>query len=263
MTIARPDDTWLRAQQARADQPPAGPREPLWLGAEGWLVGSVEPALAERLSNSGLVVREVGGGGWRVADGDADIVLSRVARWLHAHGFVSSWRDELLDVPDVGGAARARIERAAVRPLGIATRAVHLVGHAPGGGCWVQQRALDKATDPGLWDTLMGGLIAAGESESQALARETWEEAGLRVADLQALGPAGRLTVRRPVADGYLIEHIAVWSATVPAGLQPANRDGEVARFERLEPAALVQGLAQGLFTLEAGLILAGAAAPG
>jgi len=26
---------------------------------------------------------------------------------------------------------------------------------------WVQQRALDKANDPGLWDTLMGGMVSA------------------------------------------------------------------------------------------------------
>ena len=50
------------------------------------------------------------------------------------------WRNELLSVNDASGRSVAMIERAAVRPLGIATRAVHLVGWAEQGGVWVQQR---------------------------------------------------------------------------------------------------------------------------
>ena len=68
-----------------------------------------------------------------------------------------------------------------MRPLGITTHAVHLVGWTPDGAVWVQQRAHDKATDPGLWDTTMGGLVTAGESIAATLMRETEEEAGLAV----------------------------------------------------------------------------------
>ena len=70
-----------------------------------------------------------------------------------------------------------QVERGAVRPLGIATQAVHLVGHAADGRIWVQQRALNKANDPGLWDTLMGGMVSAADTVATALVRETWEEA--------------------------------------------------------------------------------------
>ena len=177
---------------------------------------------------------------------------------LHREGLGSTWRDELLAVTDASGTPHARVERAAVRPLGIATRAVHLVGVADNGSVWVQQRALDKATDPGLWDTLMGGLQSADESDAQTLERETWEEAGLRLADLADLHAAGRLVVRRPVADGYMVEHIEVFAAIVPDGRVPINRDGEVARFECLDPAALQRRIENGEFTLEAALILAG-----
>jgi len=239
----------------RGEAPPASPRDPLWLADAQ--IGSVEPALARRMVAAELPIA-VTASGWRiVAEADADAALARIAQWLAREGLGSKWRDELLAVTDTAGTPQARIERAAVRPLGIATRAVHLVGLAPDGGVWVQQRALDKATDPGLWDTLMGGLQSAAESDAQTLERETWEEAGLRIADLRELRAAGRITVRRPVADGYMIEHIEIFTATVPDGMTPTNQDGEVARFECLDRPALFACIERGEFTLEAALILA------
>ncbi|MEO8835237.1 MAG: NUDIX hydrolase, partial [Caldimonas sp.] len=65
------------------------------------------------------------------------------------------------------------------------------------------------------------------------------------------------LTLRRPVAEGYMVEHIDVYVARLPQGIEPHNRDGEVVRFECLDDAALQARLARGDFTLEAGLILA------
>jgi 8-oxo-dGTP pyrophosphatase MutT (NUDIX family) len=255
MAVDAPPD-WLAALQRRADQPPERPREPLCIDAVE--VGSIEPALGRRLQAAGLPLRG-GSGRWQIEAGGADEALASIAAWLDAHGVCSRWRGELLAVDDVGGTRRAVVERAAVRPLGIATHAVHLVGRATDGRWWIQQRALDKATDPGLWDTLMGGLVGAGESIAQTLVRETAEEAGLDVAALGQLTPAGRVTVRRPVSDGYMIERIDVFEALVPAGLEPVNQDGEVARFECLDTPALHARLVAGAFTLEAAVILAGA----
>ena len=193
--------------------------------------------------------------GWQVAE-PLDRSLALLARWLHANGCAGRWRDERLSVTTPSGEALGAIERAAVRPLGIATFAVHLVGRSGAGGFWVQQRAHDKAIDPGLWDTLMGGLVAAGESIRETLVRETWEEAGLVVERLRDLRSAGRITVRRPVADGYMVEHIEIFDAVIPDELQPLNQDGEVDRFECIAAAELRQRLRAGAFTLEAALIL-------
>ena len=250
-----PDPAWLVGLQRRADRPPERPREPLCL--EAVEVGSIEPALGRRLVAAGLPLRRAPAC-WTI-EGEPDRALASIAGWLDAHGLCSRWRGELLAVDDIGGKRHAVVERAAVRPLGIATHAVHLVGRTADGRWWVQQRALDKATDPGLWDTLMGGMVGAGESIAQTLARETAEEAGLDLAALDPLAPAGRLTVRRPVADGYMIERIDVFEAVVPDGLEPVNRDGEVVRFECLDTAALHARLLDGAFTLEAALILAAA----
>lgn len=243
----------LDALRRRADLPPAAPRDALMLAPSGTVVGSLERGVAERLAAVGLLCPM--DGGWRV-DAPPNESLARVARWLDDAGLGGRWRNELLDVVDPNRGRLAVIERAAVRPLGIKTFAVHLVGVAPDGAMWVQQRALDKATDPGLWDTLMGGQVGAGESSADTLERETWEEAGLRCAQLLSLAPAGHFEMRRPVHEGYLIERLEVFEAVVPDGCEPLNRDGEVHAFERLAPAQLQARLEAGQFTLEAALFL-------
>src|SRR4029077_5787406 len=121
---------------------------------------------------------------------------------------------------------------------------------------WVQQRAFDKAVDPGRWDTLMGGQVSAGESVEETLERETQDKRGLAIAGLTDLRHTDRITVRRPVAKGYVIEHVEVFEATVPVSLVPANQDGEGERFECVPIAALLDRLAAGAFSLEATLIL-------
>jgi len=109
--------------------------------------------------------------------------------------------------------------------------------------------------DPGMLDTLVGGLMALGESTPDSLERETWEEAGLRLAELNGLRDLGRLVVRRPVSDGYMVEHIEMYSATIPPGITPQNQDGEVMAFECLGIDELFSAMRDGLFTFEATLI--------
>jgi len=262
------NEAWLQRLRERLDQPPVRPRAPLALGVGGTgrpiVVGSIEATLALQLAAAGLPLRDAGAA-WQIELPDAaavDPALAAVAQWLHANGLASAWRGELLSVTDGAGTRVGAIERAAVRPLGIATHAVHLVVCDAHGRVWAQQRALDKATDPGRWDTTVGGLVAAGESIAQTLERETWEEAGLRVAELRVLAHFGRITVRRPLAEGYMVEHIEMFEARVPDALVLANQDGEVERFECLDRAELIERLHADAFTLEAAMILARWLAP-
>ncbi|HEY3047259.1 MAG TPA: NUDIX domain-containing protein [Polaromonas sp.] len=266
MTPPAVDRDWLRALRAAATQPPLRPRVPLWAGES--VIGSVEPDFLRQLALQPLsegyhpLLKEERPEslGWRLM-GDVTTSLNRVAAALHEAGLAGAWRNEQLVVTDQLGHRKGTVERAAVRPLGITTLAVHLVGQAPDGRFWVQQRAFDKAEDPGLWDTLMGGMVSAADTTETALARETWEEAGLQVADLRDMRYGGRLTTCRPSrhggGTGYVSEHIDWYCCTVPQGLVPHNQDGEVEQFCLMDAGQLLEAMQRGEFTTEAALILA------
>lgn len=257
---------WLTRLRADANQPPLRPRAPLWMGTAQ--VGSVEPEFIRQIELQRipylhrvlLKVEQNGVVGWQL-QGDPTHSLAHLAQILCDAGLAAAWRDEQLAVADATGQVVGTVERAVVRALGITTHAVHLVGAAPDGRVWVQQRALTKPNDPGLWDTLVGGMVSAADSLDNALERETWEEAGLRLPTLQALRPGGQLTTRRPSTDsggaGYVVEHIHWYACTVPEFVEPVNQDGEVQGFALLAPALLAQQLEEGVFTDDARLILA------
>ena len=233
-------------------RPPLRPRQAL--AFEGQPIGSVEVAVAQHLQAHGLLATD--GAGWRVA-----APFDTLAHALREAGLLGAWRNELLPVLTDSGERVGHIERAAVRALGLSTAAVHLTAQAPDGRTWVQQRAFNKPNDPGLWDTLMGGMVSAVDSLAHALERETWEEAGLRLNQLHDLRHAGHLLIQRPSggADdvGYTVERIDWYSATLPDGVAPENQDGEVERFDRVDLARLRADISAGHYTLEAALILA------
>ncbi|MES2509459.1 MAG: NUDIX domain-containing protein [Pseudomonadota bacterium] len=262
------DAEWLKALRAGAIVPPLRPRVPLWAGQS--VIGSVEAdflgkiALHELMDDAHALIKaeHPAALGWRLM-GDVTISLGQLARAIHDAGMAAEWRSEQLAVHDQFGHLKGTVERAVVRVLGIATMAVHLVGRSPDGRYWVQQRAFTKSNDPGLWDTLMGGMVSATDKVDAALARETWEEAGLKVSELQDVRHGGQITTRRPAADGggcgFVIEDIDWYTCTVPDGMSPENQDGEVEQFRLMDAAELVAALQRGEFTTEAALILAAA----
>ena len=259
--------TWVAAVRAQAQRPPRVPRLPLWVA--GQAVGSVEPGVLDQIASKGLLDKRYKllkdeQSGWSLhVFGDATPALNALAQALRAQGRCGPWRNEQLAVCDAQGRRIGTIERGAVRPLGLATQAVHLVARAPDGRMWVQLRAFNKPNNPGQWDTLMGGMVSAADTLPQALARETWEEAGLRVDALHRVAHGGYVQLAVPSEEahgcGYMVERIDWFHATVPDGMVPQNQDGEVERFELLAPEALLERLAHGAFTPEATLVLAAA----
>lgn len=182
-------------------------------------------------------------------------LLNDCASRLRDAGLLRGWRDEQLDIrPSSREAPVASIERAACRTLGITTVAVHLNAFTPSGGLIVARRAPHKQIDPGLWDNLVGGMVPAGESEVQALAREAQEEAGLEL-DTTTLIRGGAVHVTRQVPEGFQSEIVQVFDAVIADGTRLRNQDGEVAAIERRSIASVIEAIERNEFTLESALV--------
>ena len=104
-------------------------------------------------------------------------ILALAAALLRDEGRIHRWRGELVDVqmPE-GGPRIAVLERSAFRLLGLLTVAVHMNGVTPDGRIWTSQRSDTKDINPGKWDNLAAGMVAAGETPLDAMKREAAEE---------------------------------------------------------------------------------------
>ena len=182
-------------------------------------------------------------------------------RQLQQAGLIKAWRDETYPVLAASGQGPllATLERAASRFWGTLTFGAHCNGYRLGpdgrpSHLWIARRAFDKAVDPGLLDNLIGGGVPWGQSPTETVLREGWEEAGLRPAQMQALRPGRRFTVLRDVAEGLQHEQVSVYDLALPADVQPQNQDGEVHSVTLMPLDAALAQAAAGAMTVDATL---------
>ena len=195
---------------------------PLTLG--GKRIGWLRPELAARL------------GEWKqVFCASPDRVqllkadrLAPIVEQLAQEGFIPGWRNERYRIADA-----FEIERAAARPFGLATQAVHLNGIA-GERMWLARRSATKQIDPGMLDNLVAGGIASGFSAFDTLVKESWEEAGVPVELARKAKPAGTVSVLREVPEGVQSETVSIYDLDLPGDFRPQNQDGEVSEFRLL-----------------------------
>lgn len=187
-------------------------------------------------------------------------LLKTINRALHADGLIRGWRAETYALPALDdGTPLATIERAASRFWGSLTLGAHCNGYlADDAGhpthLWIARRADTKPTDPGLLDNLIGGGVPLGQSPAACVVREGWEEAGLTPAQMAGLRAGRRLALLRDVAEGLQREELHVYDLALPAGLQPANQDGEVQAITLLPVAEALDCAARGAMTVDAAL---------
>jgi isopentenyl-diphosphate delta-isomerase type 1 len=87
---------------------------------------------------------------------------------------------EMFQLVDEAGAPVGSAERAECHGNPALLHAVvHLHVLDRSGRLYLQRRALSKDTNPGRWDTSVGGHVAAGEPVDAALRREAREELGI------------------------------------------------------------------------------------
>ena len=190
-----------------------------------------------------------------------DGVLQALNLRLRGQGLIRGWRDETVGVAaDFDAPPLARMERAAARFWGTRTLGAHCNGYVAGADgrpqrLWIARRDASKATDPGKLDNLVGGGVPWSETPFEALVREGDEEAGLDAATMACAVAGGWVELQRDIPDGLQHERIAVFDLALPAGLQPHNRDGEVAEFMRLSIAEALGLAASEAMTVDAALV--------
>jgi len=192
------------------------------LMAAGQQVGWLRPALAARLA--------AWPGVFALTPGEVTLLeekaLPAVVEELAREGLIPGWRNERYRIADLFD-----IERAAARPLGLTTRAVHVNGLVTGGKMWLARRASSKPIDPGMLDNLVGGGVSAGLSVEEVLVKEAWEEAGIDAGLARAATRGGTLRILREVPEGVQSEVIYVYDLALPPDFRPGNQDGEVCEF--------------------------------
>jgi isopentenyldiphosphate isomerase len=250
-------------QLIQQSQQPAHPGSKR-LSIAGYLCGWVFPTAAlelEGLSEITFSATEMHIGTHLSPGPELNQLLISVADTLRVAGCAPGWRNELLDVWADPAAAPLRlgaIERGVMRPLGLVTQAVHLNAWSAQGGLWVARRALTKATDPGMWDTLVGGLVGSQEDVDLALVRETDEEAGLDAPDIAQRTPLRTITrMNRRLPEGLQVEDVLTCECVLPMHISPKNRDGEVMDIQCLSPETVFEMLQSGAFTVEASIVIA------
>jgi 8-oxo-dGTP pyrophosphatase MutT (NUDIX family) len=185
-------------------------------------IGWLRPELAARLAGWPKVFKS-SAEHVRLLDKDA---LTPIVEQLANEGFIPGWRDERYRIADL-----FEIERAAARPFGFATQAVHVNGIVAGERMWLARRSSGKATDPGMLDNMVGGGVAAGLSIEEILLKEAWEEAGVPAELARRAARGGTVELLREVPEGVQSERIHVYDLEVPSDFAPANQDGEVSEF--------------------------------
>ncbi|GGY27806.1 NUDIX hydrolase [Paludibacterium paludis] len=213
---------------------------PLFIGGER--MGCVNAQWRERLlaTGAGLFVETRDGLACRAGVSYEQISgrLQAEAEGWRDEGWLNGWRNERFTAMRQNGEPVFELERAAFRPLGLTSQAVHVNGlcRLPGGEVrmWVGRRSPHKAVDPNRMDNMVGGGVASGESIGLALERESWEEAGIPAGRLEGLTRQSLLLAERPVARGLHREWLHVFDVWLPEGDIPCNQDGEVAEHQLL-----------------------------
>ncbi|PSJ81026.1 NUDIX hydrolase [Neisseria iguanae] len=173
-------------------------------------------------------------------------------------GTLHGWRDERFDVCHENKILFP-LERAAFRPLGLLSKAVHLNGFTFKNGewqLWIGRRSKHKAVDPNKLDNLVSGGVSCGEDITATMLRESEEEAGLSAHHMQDLTLCNQLHSLRPVSRGLHNEVLYIFDTVLPADIIPKNQDGEVADFELLTVVQVVEAMLSDIMMSDAQLVI-------
>jgi 8-oxo-dGTP pyrophosphatase MutT (NUDIX family) len=250
--------TWPALQAARAHDATA--RVPFCV--DGLVVGSVARAHVAALADWPQCLRvDKAAVTWLTPEATRDDQLAKINAALREQGLVRGWRDECFAIVNPHtGAPLMSTERAAARFWGTLTQGAHATGYVRDGAgqvsrLWIAQRAVNKSSDPGLFDNLIGGGVPMGQSPHHTVVREGWEEAGLTPTQMLGVHAGRVLRTCREVPEGLQWEDLHSFDLQLPDGLRPQNQDGEVQGFHSLSVADALALAAGPEMTVDAALV--------
>ncbi|MDD2795904.1 NUDIX domain-containing protein [Acidocella sp.] len=203
-----------------------GARLPLYAGAHH--IGYVTPGFAARLAaSSPLVTRDE----TRVRLAPA--ALPELNKLAHATGL--PLRAENFDVRETdGGPVLAVLDRGALPSFGVIGVGVHmngLVRRADGWHLWIAKRAANKKLDPGKYDNLVAGGVAAGHTPFETIIKESEEEASLPAVLAANARQVARFAYNMERPEGLRRDVVYAYDLELPESFIPEPADGEVESF--------------------------------
>ncbi len=116
--------------------------------------------------------------------------------------------DELVDIVDDDDNVVATVTRAEMRAGRLQHRSVGIAVMSTDGRLLIHRRSEAKDIWPGWWDIAAGGVVASGETYTEAARRELAEELGLIDVDVEFLGQARYVDDElAAVCRGYRVVH--------------------------------------------------------
>lgn len=159
------------------------------------------------------------------------------------HLVVQDAGGELFPVVDEKGNVLDKMTRSEAH---CGTKRLHPVVHLhvlnSRGELYLQHRAAWKEVQPNKWDTATGGHIDYGETVSEALAREVYEEIGMAPTVYQP-----RLLKKYVYESAIERELVYVFATTYDGPLSPSDTETEGGRYWKREEIA--QGIGHNVFT--------------
>lgn len=203
------------------------------------LVGRIRPAFARRLAAWPEL--------FRVSERTVALVcqeqdlagrsrqLDRVLHALVDQGVLDHLHGEqYAAVAENGGDPLLLVDRAAAPRFGIRAFGQHVNGYVrtrSGLRMWVGRRAEDRLHYPGCLDNLAAGGLPFGISLAGNLAKECWEEAGIRSELSSQAVPVGAVSYYRDTTTGFKADTLYCYDLELPETFQPTCMDGEVQAF--------------------------------
>lgn len=208
--------------------------------AEGHRIGWVHRSLADRLRAYPQVLQVTEAAVALIPAGYAakTAAIADIVAELHGERLITGWRNETFPVaPSFHAAPLFEIERAAVKAFGIRYYCVQLNGLFGTGDAqrmWIARRARSKPIGPGKLDQIVGGGVPLGLSLTEALVKESAEEAGMAEDLARRARPVGATTILAEEDSGLWNEVLFNYDLALPGDFKPRNIDGEVESFQLL-----------------------------